>query len=353
MTMLNDLKDLRKTIITVTELFNAEKSFEIVELLRTSEINSEPTHYDNWNGGTTYYSIYLTTSVAMFVKLQDRQTEIEARIKEKIEIVLRPFENTLLGQVYIIPKSIAKIEWDKVADLFSKDQLLAEINYMRDTLISVSTGGLRIQDVNDEYQKRFLNVATALKRLTYENPNPFNDLWQWYGKWSSGEMPQYKDRRVYIGDMYGSLLKTLQDTEQSELLNVLVTLTGWERIDRSVKEIKMRLSQALNEEQFQTVGLLCRETIISLAQAIFIEEKHPTVDGVKASKTDAKRMLDAYIAVVLAGGVNENIRKYARASNDLANELTHKRTATAKDAALCSSATVSLINLIGILEDRH
>jgi hypothetical protein len=64
-------------------------------------------------------------------------------------------------------------------------------------------------------------------------------------------------------------------------------------------------------------------------------------------------MLDAYIAVVLAGGANENLRRYARASNDLANELTHKRTANSKDAALCSSATISLVNLIGILEDRH
>jgi hypothetical protein len=350
---LNDKNELRKIIITVTELFNAEKNFEIVELLRTSEINSEPTHYDNWNGGTTYYSIYLTTSVALFVKLQDRQTEIEARIKEKIGIVLRPYENTLLGQVYIIPKSIAKIEWERVGDLFSKDKLLAEINYLKDTLISVSTGGLRIQDVNDEYQKRFLKVATALKRLTDDNPNPFNDLWLWYNKWRSGEMPQYKDRRTFIGEMYGNLLKTLQETEQPELLNISVNLNGWERIDRSVKEIKMRLIQAENEEQFQTVGLLCRETIISLAQAIFIEEKHQSVDGVKVSKTDAKRMLDAYITVELAGSTNENIRKYARASNDLANELTHKRTATSKDAALCSSATVSLINLLGILENRH
>ncbi|MEI7526709.1 MAG: hypothetical protein WCJ95_20340 [Mariniphaga sp.] len=351
--MLTDKNELRKIVLTVTELFIAEKNFEIVELLRTSEINSEPTYYDNWNGGTTYYSIYLTTSIDLFVKLQERQTEIEARIKEKIEIVLRPYENTLLSTVYIVPKSIPKIEWDRIGDLFTKDQFLSEINYLKNTLISVSTGGLRIQEANEEYQKRFAKVTIALKRLALENPSQFNDLWQWYGKWTSGDMPQYKDRRAYIGEMYGNLIKTLQETEQPELLNVSVNLTGWERISRSVKEIKIRLQHADNEEKFQAVGLLCRETIISLAQAIFNEEKHPTLDGVKASKTDAKRMLDAYIASELSGGANENIRKYARASNDLANELTHKRTATAKDAAICSSATVSLINLIGILEDRH
>lgn len=351
--MLEDNNELRKIILTVTELFNADKDLELANLLRTSEISSEPTYYDNWNGGTTYYSIYVTISVDRFVKIQEKQAEIEAKIKDKTELVLRPYENTQIGQVYIIPKSIPKIEWDRVADIFSKDQLIVEVNYLKDTMISVSTGGQRIQDVNDEYQKRFSLVDKALKRIAFENPNKFGDLWTWYARWSSGEMPQYKDRRAFIAEMYGNLLKALQETEQPELLNISVNLIGWERIDRTVKEIKVRLKQAATEEQFQTVGLLCRETIISIAQAIFNGEKHPTLDGVKASKTDAKRMLDAYVAVELAGGANENLRKYARASNDLANELTHKRTANAKDASLCASATISLVNLIGILEDRH
>ncbi|AIY13999.1 hypothetical protein [Cellulophaga baltica] len=351
--MLDDKNELRKIVLTVTELFNSEKEQEIADLLRTSEINSESTYYDNWNGGTTYYSIYLTTTVDRFVKIQERQTEIEERIKEKTELVLRPFEHTQISQIFIIPKSVPKLEWDSIADIFNKDQLVAEINYLKDVMISVSTGGQRIQDINDEYQRRFATVASALNRLTIENPNAFSDLWQWYARWSAGEMPQYRDRRAFIGEMYGPLLKTLQETEQPELLNISVNLSGWERIERSVKEIKMRLKQANAEEGFQAVGLLCRETIISLAQAIYVEEKHPTLDGVKASKTDAKRMLDAYVAVELTGSSNANLRRYARASSDLANELTHKRTATSKDASLCSSATITLVNLIGILEDRH
>jgi hypothetical protein len=133
---------------------------------------------------------------------------------------------------------------------------------------------------------------------------------------------------------------------------VSVDLTGWRVIERSIKEIQHRQIKAISEEQFQAIGLLCRETIISLAQAIYSEEKHPTLDDIKPSKTDAKRMLDAYISKELQGGTNEVLRKYARACNDLANDLTHRRTATAKDAALCSSATISLVNLMGVLENR-
>lgn len=351
--MLDDKNKLRNLISTISALFDAEKDFELVELLKTAEINSELAHYDNWNGGTAYYSIYLSVSVEYFVKFQNIQNEIETKIKDKFELILRSQENTHIGNVFIVPKSVLKIEWNNVADLVTKDQLLVELDKLKNIMISVSTGGQRIQDVNEDYEKRYSLIDKVLKRLSLQNPNLFSDLWQWYAKWSSGELPQYRDRRLYIKEMYNSLLKTLEETEEPQLLEVSVDLTGWDRIDRAVKEIKVRLQQSTNEEQFQTVGLLCRETIISIGQAIFDKEKHPILDGVNVSKTDAKRMLDAYITVELAGGANESLRKYARASNDLANELTHKRTANKRDAALCSSATISLVNLIGILEDRH
>ncbi|MEZ0486079.1 hypothetical protein [Fibrella aquatica] len=351
--MLEDKKELSRILSTVIELFRVDNDSEIADLLRFSEINSEQTDYENWGEGIAYYSVYVITSVDRFVKLRERQTEVQAKIKEKIEIVLYPFRNTQLAGVYIIPKSIPKIDWGKISDKFTKDQLIAEVKYLKDTMVSVSTGGQRIQDVNSEFQKRYILVDKSLKQLSIENPNTFNDLWKWYERWRSGEMPQYKDRRLFIGEMYSGLLGILQETEQSEILNISVNMTGWERVERSISEVKNQLKSASNEEQFQAIGLLCRETIISIAQAIYDNEKYPTLDGVKASKTDAKRMLEAYIAIKLAGGANESLRKYARASNDLANELTHKRTASKKDASLCYSATISLINLIGILEDKH
>lgn len=123
----------------------------------------------------------------------------------------------------------------------------------------------------------------------------------------------------------GAVTNWLQETEQPE-----INLSGWEHIDRSVKEIELRVRQEENEEQIQTGGLLCKETIIPLVHEIFIEEKHPSLGGVKASKTDAKRMLDVYIAIEFAGSANENIRKYASAFHGLANESTHNRTATSK-----------------------
>jgi hypothetical protein len=90
-----------------------------------------------------------------------------------------------------------------------------------------------------------------------------------------------------------------------------------------------------------------------LAQVVFIEGEHKTLDGIAASKTDAKRMLEAYISHVLPGNQNENVRKHARASLALANELTHKRTAEFRLAAMCAESTNAVINIVAIIFGRR
>jgi len=112
------------------------------------------------------------------------------------------------------------------------------------------------------------------------------------------------------------------------------------------------LGSAATEEQFQGIGLLCREVLISLAQAIYDPNRHGATDGVAPSQTDAKRMLDASIATELGGSSNEELRAYARAAVKLAVALQHRRTAQLCDAALSVEATTSAANLFGLLSGR-
>jgi hypothetical protein len=67
--------------------------------------------------------------------------------------------------------------------------------------------------------------------------------------------------------------------------------------------------------------LLCRETLISLGQAVYNAALHPTLDGVAASDTDAKRMLEAYIAVTFSGSAHEHLRKHARAASTTSRRI--------------------------------
>jgi hypothetical protein len=227
-------------------------------------------------------------------------------------------------------------------------ELLQALDYLRSTMIAVATGGPKIGTVNAQFQQTYSVVNLELEHRGIENPIPYSDLWAWYGRWSSGDMPTWNSRCVFISELFAPLINRIRTGRVEEFVS-----TGWTRVHRTVGELRDRLAPASKEEQFQAVGLLCREALISVAQAVFVPEKYPTLDGVAASPTDAKRMLEAYIAVELGGGSNDEARKHARSALDLAVKLQHTRTAAFRDAALCVEATTSVINIIAIVSGRR
>lgn len=124
---------------------------------------------------------------------------------------------------------------------------------------------------------------------------------------------------------------------------------SWAAIDRALTKAAEQIARASSPEDFQAVGLFCRESLISLAQAVFDPSQHPTEGGVQPSSTDSKRMLDAFFSRELSGGPNEEARRHARAVVALADALVHRRTANHRDAALCVEAAQSAANLASIV----
>jgi hypothetical protein len=223
---------------------------------------------------------------------------------------------------------------------------------MRDMMVAVSTGGPRIDEVNRDYRALYTTTTAALNELGLDNTIPFSDLWDWYGRWSSGDLPSYRSRREFLGELFNPLLSQVRQRGSGVTPDPIVP-TGWPRVDRAVGEARQRLASARTEEQFQTVGLLCREILISLAQAVYDPERDATDDGVNPSDTDAKRMIAAYLTEVLTGSTNKVARQHTRAAYDLAVELQHRRTATFRQAALCLEATTSIVNVVAILSGRR
>jgi hypothetical protein len=129
--------------------------------------------------------------------------------------------------------------------------------------------------------------------------------------------------------------------------------TGWQKVDRQLQEARSSLDQATTEEQYQAVGLFCREALISVAQEIYDPARHPTVDGITPSDTDAKRMLEAIFDAELPGPGNKEARVHAKAAMSLALALQHKRTAEFTMAALCAEASSSVVNMLAVLCGRR
>lgn len=233
------------------------------------------------------------------------------------------------------------------------DELIREIDTQRSLMVAVATGGPPIEEVNPQYKERRDHISADLRRRGLEDPNPHGDLWAWYGRWSSGDMPSWASRRAHLSEMYQPLIDQIRTGPSATGAKLFEEPTGWPRVDRGIYELRRRLEQAQTEEQFQAVGLLCRETLTSVAQVVYDPERHPPLDGVVPSETDAKRMLDSYIAVELSSGPNEGVRRHAKAALTLANDLQHHRTADYRQAALCAEATTSVVNLMAIISGRR
>lgn len=223
--------------------------------------------------------------------------------------------------------------------------LLADLLLHREIMIDVSTGGQRIQEVNDYYRAREVRIRECMPAdVRYDNPH--EDLWAWYHHWDK-ELPQWKDRRLYVRQLFAPAIEIL--AKRSSIRLPERAATGWERVDRALSKARAQLGLASVEEDFQQIGLLCREVLISLGQSVFDPLLHSSLDGVKPSKTDANRMLVAYIAFAFGGASNEEVRAHAKASLRLALALQHRRTASRQLAAMCLEATSSTVAIVSII----
>lgn len=228
------------------------------------------------------------------------------------------------------------------------EELIEAIEFLRNKMVSVATGGPRIDSVDRDYRRVYGGVAQELSARGIKNPLPYASLWDWHGRWSSGDLPTYSSRRSFVSELVNPLLNQIRTGRRD-----VAEPTGWDRVDRAVGEARDQLASAEHEEHFQSVGLLCREVLISLAQAVYDPAIYPPVDGKKLSETDAKGMLDPYIAGELGGASYEYVRKHARSALDLANHMQHTRTADFRRAAMCVEATTSVVNVIAIVAGKR
>jgi len=100
-------------------------------------------------------------------------------------------------------------------------------------------------------------------------------LWRWYEDYKAKGLAHYRERRSYIHQIYDPLIERVEALKTSSGVQVFTEPTGWEKVDRTIDGMRERLETAANEEEFQTVGLLCRETVISQRKKFINESCMP------------------------------------------------------------------------------
>jgi hypothetical protein len=229
------------------------------------------------------------------------------------------------------------------------EELRTAIEQQAALMVTVATGGPRIEDRNAEYRTRRRNILAELRDRGLADPNPYADLWAWHGHWSQ-HLGTWASRRAYISELYQPLLDALDHLEERPLgAGLQDALTGWERVDDQLAQLRERFARAETAEDFQAVGLLCRDIFRSLSDATFDEDEHLPEGEALPGPADAKKRLGFTADAVAAGGSNRELRALLKASFDLANKVQHARAATLDEAALVAEATVASVNLMRVL----
>ena len=116
---------------------------------------------------------------------------------------------------------------------------------------------------------------------------------------------------------------------------------------RKLKSIASQIDDAQEVEDFQAIGVQCREILIELGNTIYTTEMAEGDEQPQAS--NFKKKAELFIRFNLPGGDNSEyrsiIKKLTEATWDYACKLTHSQSTTFYEASSCVSLIMSLVSV--------
>jgi hypothetical protein len=231
------------------------------------------------------------------------------------------------------------------------DRLRAEIDYETATLIGVATRDIAIEDASADYKRRRRIIRQGLRALGLDDPNPWPELWSWYGFYKEREeLGTYQARREHVIRRYQPLLTALERLEERQLgTGIDAPDTSWADVDGEIRQLRQRYATAQTPEDFRAVGLLCRDILISLGHAVFDPDRHLSIDQPMPKRDDAKNRIDYVVQAEFPGSDNHRLRALVKAQWDFVQPVVHTRTDTEKKARLAADGTIYLANTLRAL----
>lgn len=322
-----------------------------------ASISCVQTDHDNWNGGIDYYTIYISISIKLYSGLtNDQKGEYCKNISEAVNEI--ETAECYGFSCCIEPRfSADDLDWDSIGGIEAYNKCKYCLTRMKQLLIGVATYTIQLKGTS--YDNEYVNLHHELtgyfKKLNYTFSGLFKSLWEWnqYYKTEGNNLPSYQSRRIFVDKLFAETESFLRVCPQNKVSETVI-IDDWEDIGRRMIKIKKAVSNASDIEDFQSIGLQCREVIISMGKTVYNPSIHGETkeDGTIIGNSDAVSQLSNYIRHRLKGKENEELRSYAKATNKISNALTHGRTSSKTEMLLCVNATVALINFIGILEGK-
>jgi hypothetical protein len=137
------LADPEPFLGTLARLFAADAAAREVAILTYAAPEVVETGYDNWNGGTTYHSLFLHVPVNLYPQLQEGLVNTEQAILDKAQILLEQYTNDRLTQVKVVPAVVEDPQWrEKAAAWLSGSKVSNQGRVRSDNVAPLSCDGL-------------------------------------------------------------------------------------------------------------------------------------------------------------------------------------------------------------------
>lgn len=192
-------------------------------------------------------------------------------------------------------------------------------------LVTVSTNReARPEDYNAIYKRGQRRLNKALRILAIPPPFPFDDLFEWHGRWSGGKLPTYESRRQHIND----LAQPARDALEGSIAGVELFDPGtcekatWGALDARIEAVAAKLRSARSRDDFEDVGRRCREILIGVAELVADPSIVPE-GSEPPKKGDAKAWLELFLDSKSRGSNRKRFRALLRPSIELAQRVTH------------------------------
>lgn len=116
---------------------------------------------------------------------------------------------------------------------------------------------------------------------------------------------------------------------------------------RKLKSIATLIDSAEEVEDFQSIGVQCREVLIELGNAIY--QPYMAGEEEQPQKSNFKKKAELFVKFYLTDNENSDYRGYIKklteATWDYASKITHSQKATYYEASTCVTLTTSLVSV--------
>jgi hypothetical protein len=97
-------------LAAVEAMLSAEGMTEAAELLREADAEVVETGYDNWNGGTRFYTVFLSIDPASYGRLGPKRATLEEQISTRVQSAYEQDDNNRFSAT-IRPRIIPRPDW--------------------------------------------------------------------------------------------------------------------------------------------------------------------------------------------------------------------------------------------------